>query len=299
MTRTAVDRDLRTGRRVALAGIVASALLATLNIVVGMRTHSVSVVATGLEFAGDVLASTIVVLSMIVAVKPADKDHPYGHGRVETLAALVVGLILAAGGAAICWRSLQGVGELHVPPSAAAIVVLVVAIAVRGVLSAIKFRVGRRLHSTSLVADAWNDTVDILAAAAALTAVALAMYDGSRFLAADHYGGFAVGIIMILTAVRVLRDASLELVDTMPADDKIERVRAVALEVPGVLGVDKSYARKTGFRYHVDLHIEVAPDLTVAASHAIAGEVRTRVRERLGWVADVLVHVEPAPRGAD
>jgi cation diffusion facilitator family transporter len=146
------------------------------------------------------------------------------------------------------------------------------------------------------VADAWNDTVDILAATAALTAVALAMYDSTRFLAADHYGGFAVGTIVILTAVRVLRDASLELMDTMPGDDMMERVRAAALEVPGVLAVEKSYARKTGFQYHVDLHIEVDPDLTVAASHLIGGRVRGRVRERLGWVADVLVHIEPASR---
>jgi cation diffusion facilitator family transporter len=174
--------------------------------------------------------------------------------------------------------------------------VLTVAIAVRSIMSAVKFRVGRRLKSASLVADGWNDTVDILAAATALTAVGLAMYDSDRFLAADHYGGFAVGVIVVLTAVRVLRDASLELMDTMPGEEMIARVRAAAIDVPGVLGVDKSYARKTGFRYHVDLHIEVDPDLTVAQSHAIAGRVRSRVREQLAWVADVLVHVEPLSR---
>jgi divalent metal cation (Fe/Co/Zn/Cd) transporter len=93
-----------------------------------------------------------------------------------------------------------------------------------------------------------------------------------------------------------VRDASLELMDTMPGGGMIERVRASAMEVPGVLGVDKSYARKTGFKYHVDLHIEVDPDLTVSAAHAVAGQVRGRVKEQIGWVADVLVHVEPAPR---
>jgi cation diffusion facilitator family transporter len=288
-----VDHAAQSGRRVALAGIIASALLATLNIVVGITTQSTSVVATGVEFAGDVLASTVVLLGMIVAVKPADEDHPYGHGRVETLAAFIVGIILAAGGLGICWTSLQAVGEAHRAPSPGAIAVLMVAITVRGVMSVVKFRVGRRLHSASLVADAWNDTVDILAATTALTAVALAMVDSARFLAADHYGGFAVGIIVILTGIRVLRDASLELMDTMPSAEMIGRLRAVALQVPGVLGVDKSYARKTGFRYHVDLHIEVDPDLTVAASHVIGGRVRARVREQLGWVADVLVHVEP------
>jgi cation diffusion facilitator family transporter len=283
-----------TGRRVALAGIAASALLATLNIVVGILTKSTSVVATGVEFAGDVLASTVVLIGMIVAVRPADANHPYGHGRIEILAALLVGVILVAGGIGICWHSLQAVGETHAPPSRAAIAVLIIAIVLRGLMSLVKFRVGRRIQSASLVADAWNDTVDILAATAALTAVGLAMYDSSRFLAADHYGGFAVGIVVVATGVRVLRDASLELMDTMPRHEMIGSVRAAALAVEGVLGVDKIYARKTGFRYHVDLHIEVDPELTVAASHVIGGRVRTRVREQLGWVADVLVHVEPA-----
>jgi cation diffusion facilitator family transporter len=158
----------------------------------------------------------------------------------------------------------------------------------------IKFRVGRRLQSAALIADAWNDAVDILAGVAALTAVALAMYDQGRFLAADHYGGFAVGLIVVLTGVRVLRDASLELMDTMPADDRMIRLRDVASSVPRVAGVEKAFARKTGLQYHVDLHIEVDPALTVADAHAIGGEVRSRVKQELPWVADVLVHVEPA-----
>ncbi len=289
------DDGVRAGRRIALAGLGASAALALLNIVVGLWSRSTSVVATGVEFAGDVLASAVVLVGLLVAAKPADDDHPYGHGRIETLAAFVVGLIVAASGLGICWHALQGVSDVHVPPGWAAVVVLLVAIAVRGVLSAIKFRVGQRIHSASLVADAWNDAVDILAALVALTAVVLAIYGRDRFLAADHYGGFAVGIIVVLTGLRVLRDASLELMDTMPDREMIGRIRRVAMGVRGVSGVDKIFARKTGFHYHVDLHLEVDPVLTVAAAHAIAGEVRSLVRAELGWVADVLVHIEPEP----
>lgn len=282
-----------TGRRVALLGIGASAGLAVMNLVVGTMTRSTSVVATGIEFAGDVLASSIIVFGMSVAARPADHNHPYGHGRMETLAALAVGLVLSAGGAGIVWQSLQGIGEHHAPPTPAAAVVLIIAIGVRAVMSTVKFRIGRRIRSASLVADGWNDLVDILAAASALTAVGLTMHDPDRYRAADHYGGFAVGLIVILTGVRVLREASLELMDTMPDAAMIERLRQAAADVPGVAGVDKCFARKTGFTYHVDLHIEVDPRLTVAESHAIAGRVRSRVREELGWVADVLVHVEP------
>jgi len=294
--KAAPDSSARIGRRVAIAGIAASALLATMNIVVGIVTHSTSVFATGVEFAGDVLASTVVLIGMIVAVRPADDNHPYGHGRVETLAAFVVAIVLIGGGIGISWNSVRAIGETHEPPPAAAIGVLVLAIAVRAVMSAVKFRVGRRIQSASLVADAWNDTVDIVAALAALTAVALSMYDSARFLAADHYGGFAVGVVVVFTGLRVLRDASLDLMDTMPSASSIAAIRTAALNVAGVVGVDKIFARKTGFGYHVDLHIEVNPDLTVAAAHEISGRVRSNLRESLDWVTDVLVHVEPDQR---
>jgi cation diffusion facilitator family transporter len=289
----AVDRDMRLGRTVALTSIAASALLAALNISVGLYVQSSSVFATGVEFAGDVLASVVVVLGLIVAGKPADENHPYGHGRIETLAAFVVGLILVGGGIGVCWNALQHVGEQHSPPPSLAMVVLVIAVAVRGTMSALKFRVGRRIGSGSLVADAWNDAVDILGAVVALVAVWLSAH-GGRFLAADHYGGFAVGVIVIATGVRVIRDATLELVDTMPDADRVAQLRGVAASVPGVAGVDKAFARKTGFTWHVDIHVEVDPAMTVAASHEIAGAVRRRVRSEVGWVADVLVHVEPA-----
>lgn len=293
--------EARAGRRVALAGILASMALAAMNLVVGVWSQSAAVFATGVEFAGDVLASTVVLFGLFAAAKPPDDNHPYGHGRIETLAAFVVGLVLSAGGAGICWNALQTVGASHAPPTIGALLALVVAIAVRAVMSAFKFRVGRRIRSSALVADAWNDAVDILSAGAALTAVGLAIYDSERFQAADHYGAFVVGVVVVVTGMRVLRDASLELMDTMPDPPMMARVRATALDVPGVGGVDKAYARKTGMSYHVDLHIEVDPDMSVAAAHAVAGQVRHRVRADLPWVADVLVHVEPFadPGGPD
>jgi cation diffusion facilitator family transporter len=183
---------------------------------------------------------------------------------------------------------------VHPPPGIAAVVALLVAIVLRATMSTVKFRVGRRLRSSALIADAWNDAVDILSAAAALTAVALATYDPVRFLAADHYGGFVVGIVVVVTGIRVVRDASLELVDTMPPTDFTEAISSVARTVPGVEDIDKVFARKTGLRYHVDLHVHVDPSLTVAASHAIGGHVRATLKEELPWVADVLVHVEPS-----
>jgi cation diffusion facilitator family transporter len=288
------EGDYRSGLRVAVASIVISSLLALINIAVGLLAHSTSVLAAGVEFAGDVLASAIVLVGLRLASRPADAEHPYGHGRIETLAGFLLGVLLAGAGVAICYHSLQAIGLKHAPPGSLAIAALAVAIVLRAIMSVVKFRVGRRINSSSLVADAWNDTVDILSAAAALTAVALATYNPARFLAADHYGGFAVGLVVIITGIRVVRETSLELMDTMPSSDRTDRIQEVASRVPGVVGVEKSFARKTGLQYHVDLHIEVDPKMTVADSHEIAARVRATVRRELLWVADVLVHIEPA-----
>jgi cation diffusion facilitator family transporter len=290
----AAENQYRTARRLTLIGIAVSALLACSNIAVGLLADSTSVVATGFEFAGDVLASSIVLIGVSVAARPADANHPYGHGRFETLSALVVGGILSTAGALISYSSLQAIGLRHGPPGNGAAMALGVAIVLRGVMATAKFRVGRRLHSSALIADGWNDAVDILSAAAALTAVALANHDPERFLAADHYGGVVVGIVIILTGIRVLRDASLELVDTMPDADVTGAIARVAAAVPGVRGIDKVLARKSGLQYHVDLHVEVDPALSVAAAHAIGGRVRASLKTELDWVADVLVHVEPS-----
>ena len=180
-TLTVVDQSYRTARRVARASIAVSGILACSNITIGLLAQSTSVVATEFEFAGDVLTSSIVVIGMGVAARPADDNHPYGHGRFETLSAFMVGVILAAGGVLISYHSLQAIGARHAPPGVTAAAALVGAIILRGIMSSVKFRVGLRLRSSALIADAWNDAVDILSALAAL-AVALAMYDPVRFL---------------------------------------------------------------------------------------------------------------------
>jgi cation diffusion facilitator family transporter len=294
MARAEQLERLALGRRVTLVSIAASAVLAVANVVVGLSAGSTSVVAAGLEFLGDVLASIFVFVGMLIASKPADSAHPYGYGRYETLAGLIVGIILSAGGAGICWRSLQGVGQIYDAPNVYAIWPLLGAIVLRGIMSKIKFRVGRRINSGALVADAWNDMVDIFSAAGALVALGLTLYDPARFPAADQYGGSMVGIVVVFTGLKVLRDTSLDLADSMPEGDLMDQIRSVALGVPGVLGVDKCYARKTGLQYHVDLHLEVDPNIALWRSHEIGGLTRARLREQLDWIADVLVHVEPA-----
>ena len=272
--------------------MIVSALLAAMKITVGLLASSAAVISDGIESASDVLASGIVLFGLALASKPADEEHPYGHGRLETLAGLAVGLMLGLTGGIICFRAIWTIDDRHVP-AAFGMWALVISMLAKAVLGRVKFRIGRRIKSEALVADAWNDTVDILSALAALIAVALAVWRPDRFAAADHYGAFFVGLIVIFLGLQVVYNTTQQLMDRMPPRELLEEIRRVALGVSGALAIEKCYARKTGLRYHVDLHLEVDPNMTVRESHEIAHDVRNRIIAELEWVADVLVHVEP------
>ena len=281
---------MRKARQIAILGMVVSGLLAVMKIMAGWRGHSASVVADGFESAADVVASGLVLIGLILAARPADENHPYGHGRVETLTGLLLGFFLFAPEPSSHGTDSRGWGRarplildhdparrLHLRQSRARL---------REVPSrqdhwefVAYSRCRQRRHRYPL------RTV-------ALGALSLTLWRPVEFARADHYGAFAVGIIVIVTALRVMQQSSLHLMDTMPDDDAMADVRRVAMSV-GVKGVEKCFARKTGLQYHVDLHLEVDPHITVRSSHEIAQRVREKIRDEIPWVADVLVHVEP------
>lgn len=197
-----------------------------------MIAHSASVVADGVESAGDVVASGFAFLGFQIAGKSADKNHPYGHGRYETLTGLVVGIILFLGGIGVCFRSLESISLKRPTPGAYAISPLLLSMLAKAALSTVKFRFGRRIHSSALVADAWNDFVDIPSAITAMTALGKTLLDPVRFEAADHYGGFAVGLIVISTGMRVAQQSPERLTDTMPNEDHMRSIRAMRCPWP-------------------------------------------------------------------
>jgi cation diffusion facilitator family transporter len=294
----AFEAEELVGRRIALLSMSVGAVLAASKIWIGMNAGSTSVVSDGLEAAGDVLSSGIVYAGLWLASKPPDYEHPYGHGRYETLAGLAIGAMLLLAGAAIFWHSLISLGE----PSRVeryALYPLFAAVFIKIALAGVKFRVGKRITSASLEADGWHDITDLLSTCVALIAVGLTLAWPRRFGAADHIGGIIIGILIFFLSVQVVRRTIGQLLDTMPEPRKLSQIRAAALSVPGALGIEKCLARRTGLRYHVDLHLEVDPEMTVRESHEIATLVKIRIKDTLPWVADVLVHVEPSRLSAE
>ena len=284
----------RIGLRLALLSIAVATSLAIVKIVVGLLAHSTALVSDGFESGGDVVSSSIVFFGLLLASRPPDQNHPYGHGRYETLAGLAVGGLLLLTGFAIFWRSFETLDRSQTPQPFA-LYPLGVAAVVKILLAVTKKRIGRRIGSSALEADAWHDITDLLSTAVAFSAIGLALLDPIRLGVADHIGGMVIGLIVVFAAIRLVWNTVALLSDTMPGHELLEQIRPVALMIPGAMDIEKCYARRTGLKYHVDLHLEVDPELTVRQSHSIAEQVRIGIRGRLPWVADVLVHVEPWP----
>ena len=289
-----IEKSEGIGRRLALISAVVGIFLAILKIVIGLLANSTALVSDGFEGGADVVSSAIVFFGLVLASRPPDQNHPYGHGRYETLSGLAVGGLLLLTGVGITWRSfetLHQIAPLHgfalYPPAFAAIVKIL--------LAATKRRMGRRIGSSALEADAWHDMTDLLSTGVAFCAIGLAVLDPVRLGAADHVGGMVIGLIVVFVAIRLVWKTVSLLTDAMPGHELMEQIRPVALTIPGAMDVEKCYARRTGLKYHVDLHLEVDPELTVRQSHSIAEQVRIAIRGKLSWVADVLVHVEPWP----
>lgn len=291
-SRLIADQEAKFGRRIALVSITLGIALAFAKIWVGIASGSASVTSDGFETGSDVFSSAIVYAGLWLASKPPDDEHPYGHGRYETLAGLAVGAILLLAGAGIFTNSLLRISEGG-KVQLFAIYPLLAAIFLKSALASTKFHVARKISSTALQADAWHDITDLLSTLVALVSAGLTLMDPVRFGVADRIGGMLIGIIISFLAIQVVRRVVDQLLDTMPEPAKVAEIRAAALSVPGALAIEKCFARRTGLKYHVDLHLEVDPNMTVRESHDIARSVKHAIRDNLSWVADVLVHVEP------
>jgi cation diffusion facilitator family transporter len=288
----------QTGQRIALLSIFVGVILSIAKVIVGFKAGSSAVISDGVEAGGDVLSSTIVYAGLWLASRPPDAEHPYGHGRYETLAGLGVAALLLVTGAGILWHSLTS-GRPVLPVAAYALYPLVAAVVLKATLAVLKLRVGKQIDSGALQADAWHDLTDLLSTFVALAAVILTIANPARFHFADRTGALLIGAIIVLLSVKVVRRTITSLLDTMPEPERMQEIRLAALSVPGALGVEKCFARRTGLTYHVDLHLEVDPELTVRESHEIATAVKQAIKDRVQWVADVLIHVEPWGLGAD
>jgi cation diffusion facilitator family transporter len=284
----------RAGARVALLGLVINVVLASVKIVAGVVGHAYVLIADGMESVLDIGGSIVIWGGLTVAARPPDMTHPYGHGKAEPIAALLVALCVLAAAIGLAIESVREILTPHHGPAPFTLAVLVVVIVIKEVLFRYVNRIGQNLESTAVQTDAWHHRSDALTSAAAFIGISIALIGGERWQSADDWAALFACAVIAANGIRLARPAFYEIMDTAPSGKIVRCIRAVASSVSGVVEVEKCYARKMGLDYYVDLHVGVDGNISVQAGHEIAHRVKSAIQQSDSRVADVLVHVEPA-----
>jgi cation diffusion facilitator family transporter len=286
--------NLQIGARIALFGLAINIMLASVKIVAGFFGNAYVLIADGIESAMDVGGSIVIWGGLKVAARPPDPTHPYGHGKAEPVAAVIVaiGVLAAALGLAI-----QSVREIFLPhhgPAPYTLVVLIVAVIVKETLHRYVIRFGRNVESTAVQTDAWHHRTDAITSVAAFLGISVALVGGEPWQSADDWAALFACALIGANGYRLLRPALYEIMDTAPGGKIVRSIRRAARSVPGVIEVEKCRVRKMGLDFYVDLHVGVKDSISVREGHEIAHQVKAAIQQNDSRVADVLVHIEPA-----
>ena len=286
--------NLQTGARIALFGLAINIMLASVKMLAGFFGNAYVLIADGIESAMDVGGSIVIWGGLKVAARPPDRTHPYGHGKAEPIAAVIVaiGVLAAALGLAI-----QSVREIFLPhhgPAPYTLVVLIVAVIVKEILYRYVIRFGRSVESTAVQTDAWHHRTDAMTSIAAFIGISVALVGGEAWQSADDWAALFACALIGTNGYRLLRPALFEIMDTAPRGPIVDSVRNAAAAVPGVFEVEKCLIRKMGLDFYVDLHVGVNGSISVHEGHEIAHQVKAAIQQGDSRIADVLVHIEPA-----
>ncbi len=286
--------NLQTGARVALLGLVINVFLAAAKISAGVLGNAYVLIADGIESALDIAGSAIIWGGLKVAARPPDATHPYGHGKAEPLAAIVVALGVLAAALALAVQSVREIFLPHHGPAPFTLLVLSVVVVVKEFLYRGVMRFGRDVESTAMQTDAWHHRTDAMTSLAAFVGISIALLGGPRWQSADDYAALFACALIAVNGSRLLGPALREIMDTAPRAEIINSIRRAAESVPGVSEVEKCLVRKMGLRFYADLHIGVDENISVREGHRIAHAVKDAIQENDPRIADALVHIEPA-----
>jgi cation diffusion facilitator family transporter len=290
-----VQHAAARGARATLHGILASAVLATIKVLTGIVGNSYALVADGVESLLDIFSGVVVLGSLRVSAVPPNERFPFGYGRAEPLAALVVAgaLVVTALGLAI--QSVREVITPHHAPEPYTLVVLLVVIAAKEIMFRRLVRTGRTIGSQAIENDAWQHRSDAVTSIAAFAGITAALVLGPGYEAADDWAAlFACGVIA-WNGVRLFRGALAEVLDAAVPPDVVNRIRQIGLAVPGVHDLEKIRVRKSGLSYFAEIHIEVDGAISVREGHHIAHLVDEALQRSAIPLVGVALHVEPAP----
>jgi cation diffusion facilitator family transporter len=289
-----LDESATEGIRASLTGVIVSVVLGAIKVVAGVLGHSYALVADGVESMLDVVSGLVVAGSLKIAAQPPDERYPFGYGKVEPAAALVIATALLATAVGIAIQSVREILTPHHAPAPFTLIVLVLVVISKEILFRYLLRTSEAIDSTAMRIDAWHHRGDSLTSLAAFIGITIALVGGTGYEQADDWAALFAAAVIAFNGVRLFRSAWREIIDASPPEEIIDEIREIARHVDGVAGIDMCRVRKSGLGLWVDIHVEVHEDMTVRDGHSIAHRVKDTLLASDHNVMDAVVHIEPA-----
>ena len=284
---------LETGKQFAFLGMMINVALSIIKILAGWLGNSYALIADGIESATDIVSSFIMWNGLKLAQKPADRDHPYGHGKAEPIAAVIGAIALIGAATGLTFQSIHALHARPGPPSFWTLPVLILVVVVKEALFRKVAKAGHKAKSTAMKADAWHHRSDAITSVSAFIGISIALIGGKGFEQADNWAALFACAIIGINGFLLFIPAVNEIMDAAPPLEVIEEVRQVATVVEGVVDIDQCRVRKMGLEFFVDLHVGVNGAISVIEGHRISHRVKDAVKSSNPAITDVLVHIEP------
>lgn len=285
-------------RRVTFVGLWINVALVAAKLFFGYWGKSDALVADGYHSLSDFVTDFIVIAFVATAYKKADKEHPYGHGKYETIASVLISLILLAVGVFIGYEGVISLiksfnGETLPRPDIWTLYVAVFSILAKEFCYRYTMRYGRKLNSSALKANAWHHRSDAISSVATLVGVSFALFMGIKWRIMDPIASIVISAMIAVSAVKIAMPSINELLEISLPEDITRHMHDVIKAVPGVLKVHNLRSRRNGHSYIVDVNIHVNPDITVREGHAISSDVEKQLHNEFGKDMIIYVHTEP------
>ncbi len=279
--------------RTVIFSMLGNVVLAVIKFLAGIFGNSYALIADGIESVVDVFASVLVLFGLKYSARPADDNHPYGHGKAEPLITFLVVVFLIISAGTIAWQAFQHILTPHELPKPFTLVVLAGIIIWKEISFHVVMRRSKKLNSGALKAEAWHHRSDAITSVAAFIGITIAIFGGKGFEVADDYAALLAVIFILYNCYKIFRPALGEVMDENNYEYLTKQIREVSLSVPGVKGTEKCFIRKAGMEYHVDLHALVSGDLTVTEGHDISHQLKDMLCKVIPELGNVLIHIEP------
>ena len=276
-----------------LFSIVGNCFLALIKGFTGFFGNSYALIADAIESTTDIFSSILVLFGLKYANKPADKNHPYGHGKIEPLITFLLVGFLVISATFIAHESIQNIRNPHALPEKWTLIVLALIILWKELSFRIVIQKSEETNSSSLKADAWHHRSDAITSVAAFIGISMAIMLGKGYESADDWAALFASGFILYNSYLIFRPALGEIMDEHFYDDLVEDIRRISLTVDGIIATEKCFIRKVGMIYHVDLHAKVNGSISVTDGHNLAHQLKDTLRAEIPQLGHVLIHIEP------